>query len=591
MNNIENINKKTSNSFITVIEIYKYLDKKRKLEIIISLILTIVAAVLEIFSIAIILPFLTLLTNPNGLNDYPIISSVYNYFSVYNPNYFIIFITSFFILITIFSLIIKLFNLRYSIDLGENIGADLCKDAFEIYLSKSYIFLKSINSSDIISDINKNIAGSIMAIDSLLKLISSFVLSLAVFAALLIVDSNITIFTSLILISSYLFVNKYSKAKLINNSKRIVSLQPLQLKYLQESLGGIREVILSNLKNYYTFNFEKVDRKIRSYLANSSFITNSFRFIIEAVVLIIICGVTLSFLYLEKLNSSSFAILGTFAIGAQKLLPSLQTIFRMWSNIRSKKFEVIKTINILKSRSKPIKVEPNNYINFEKIISLKNISFKFPNTENYVIKNINLEIKKGACLGIMGESGAGKSTFADILMTLLIPSIGEYYIDNLNIYQADNSDNNVQAWRRSIAQVPQKIFLADTTIAENIAFGSDKNNIDFKRLRECAQLSSIESYIESLPMKYETNVGESGSFLSGGQIQRMAIARALYKGAKLLIFDEATSALDEKTEEKIMNSIKKIKGKVTIIFISHKRKTLEICDEILEIKNGLIRKI
>tara|TARA_B100000941_G_C28081215_1_gene338881 strand:- start:30 stop:557 length:528 start_codon:yes stop_codon:yes gene_type:complete len=175
-------------------------------------------------------------------------------------------------------------------------------------------------------------------------------------------------------------------------------------------------------------------------------------------------------------------------------------------------------------------------------------------------------------------------------MTLLIPSIGEYYIDNLNIYEADNN-NNVQAWRRSIAQVPQKIFLADTTIAENIAFGTDKDKIDMERLRECAQLSSIESFIESLPLKYETSVGESGAFLSGGQIQRMAIARALYKGAKLLIFDEATSALDEKTEEKIMNSIKKIKGKVTIVFISHKIKTLEICDEIIEIKNGLIRKI
>ena len=134
MNNIENINRKTSNSFTTVLEIYKYLDKKRKLQIIISLILTIIAAVLEIFSIAIILPFLTLLTNPNGLNDYPIISGLYNFFSVYNPNYFILFITISFILITIFSLTIKLFNLRYSIDLGENIGADLCKDAFEIYL-------------------------------------------------------------------------------------------------------------------------------------------------------------------------------------------------------------------------------------------------------------------------------------------------------------------------------------------------------------------------------------------------------------------------------------------------------------------------
>ncbi len=584
--NVSTIEGEEKNSFITVLSLYKFLNKKRKTQIFLNLLLTIISAILEIFSVAIILPFLTLITNPEDILNYRIMADIYRSLQIYDENGFIIFITITFIVIVVASLIIKLYNLKFTIYLGENIGADLCKDALKSILNKPYDYLISINSSDIIADINNNIAGSILAIDAFLRLISSAFLSSSIFIALLILNTGITSFTFLVLLGSYFFINKYSKSILINNSKKVVGLQPLQFKYLQESLGGIREVILSNLQDYYVSNFEKVDRKIRNYFSINGFVTNSFRFIIEALILIMICIITLSFLYLDKINSSTLAILGTFAIGTQKLLPSLQVIFRMWSNIRSKKYEILKTIKILndqplENKEKKIKILP-----FNKKIQLKDISFKYPKSKDYLFKNINLEIKKGECIGIVGESGSGKSSFADIIMTLLVPNSGQYFVDNLNIYES--MDKYLTNWRSSISQVPQNIFLADTTIEENIAFGIEKKDIDYDRLNQCLKLSNLDTFVDSLPFKYKTIVGESGSFLSGGQKQRIAIARALYKGAKILVLDEATSSLDNKTEDIIIESLKAIKGKVTVLFISHRYRTLKICDKIIEIKNGEI---
>jgi len=262
----------------------------------------------------------------------------------------------------------------------------------------------------------------------------------------------------------------------------------------------------------------------------------------------------------------------------------------MWSNIRGRKYELLKTIKII-SEYKSQKSFNGKIFELKNNIHLKNISFKYPESEEYIFKNIDLEIKKGDCLGIVGQSGSGKSTLADILMTLQFPNEGQYLLDNNDLYDKSKSIN-LQNWRSSIAQVPQKIFLSDATISENIAFGIDKEKIDTDRLYLSAKLSSLDEYINSLPLKYDSIVGESGAFLSGGQIQRMAIARALYKGAQLLILDEATSSLDNKTEDSIINSIKKIKGKVTIIFISHRSRTLDICDKIIEIDRGkLIKKI
>ena len=572
------------NSIIRVLNLYKYLSPKRKNQIFLNIFLTIISSIAEIFSVAIILPFLTLITNPNDFEKLPILSNFYYSFYPNNINKFIIYLTLIFLFIIVISIFIKLYQLRFTIKLAESIGVDIGKKVFKNVLNKDYSDLLNINSSDLIADININVNGSIIAIDAFLRMISSIFLSLSILFALLIINRNITIFTFLILLCSYLIINTYSKKILVENSEKIVSLQPFKYKYLQESLGGIREVILSNLQNYYVYRFEKVERKIRNLLFRSGFVTNSYRFIIEGIVMILICLIAVSVLYLDK---SSIAVLGTFAIGSQKLLPSLQAIFRLLSNIRGKKFEVLKTLELLSEEGNIYTSNLKNNINFKNKIFLKDICFRHTSSKEFLFKEVNLEIMKGEILGIIGESGSGKSTLADIIMTLLRPESGSYFLDDVNLYDSP-MEGNLLKWRSFISQVPQNIFLTDSSIAENIAYGINKEDIDFIKLSNASKLAGLQKFIDKLPLKYETLVGEGGSFLSGGQRQRIAIARALYKNSKLLILDEATSSLDNHTEDIIIESLKAIKGKITIVLISHRLRTLEICDRVIEVRNGLI---
>ncbi len=580
-----NLNKKSSNSLSLLINLYKYLSFKRKLQIWVNLLLALLNAVFEIFSIGIIFPLLNIVINPQEIESNKYLAPIYNLFNSYGENYFLYFIVISTLLIVSISLLVKLLNLKYTIKLAQNIGTDLCKSALNSYLNKSYVELKNTNSADMIAGINKNIEGSIIALESFLQLVTSSVLAISIFIALLLISKNITLIAFSTILIVYYFLSIYSKKRLTKNSNKIVLNEPFRQKYLQESLQGIRDVILSDLQDFFVLNFGKYDSYMRVFTASNGFIVNSARYIIEFIVLVLICLIIISFLLLDNVNINSFAVLGTFAIGCQKLLPSLQTIFRMLSNLRGFKYQILEAINIL-STNKDNKLNiKREDIKFDKYISLNKISFKYPYSEKLILNEINFKFKKGECIGIKGVSGAGKSTFADIIMTLLTPDNGEYFVDNFNIFDG-NLEENIFRWRKSIAHVPQEIFIADTTIAENIAFGLSKDEINYKKIISCAEQSKLLDFINSLPNKFETIVGENGSLLSGGQRQRIAIARALYKNAQILILDEATSSLDSETENSVIESIKNIKGKVTIIFITHRLNTLNICDRIIEFKNG-----
>tara|TARA_B100000886_G_scaffold339314_1_gene304419 strand:+ start:6846 stop:8621 length:1776 start_codon:yes stop_codon:yes gene_type:complete len=581
----DNLNKKPSNSLSLLINLYKYLRFKRKIQIWVNLLLALLNAVFEIFSIGIIFPLLNIVINPQEIESNKYLSPIYDLFNSYGENYFLYFIVISTLLIVSISLIVKLLNLKYTIKLAQNIGTDLCKSALNSYLNKSYVELKNTNSADMISGINKNIEGSIIALESFLQLVTSSILAISIFIALLLISKNITLIAFSTILLVYYLLSIYSKKRLTKNSNKIVLNEPFRQKYLQESLQGIRDVILSDLQDFFVFNFGKYDSYMRVFTASNGFIVNSARYIIEFIVLVLICLIIISFLLLDNVNINSFAVLGTFAIGCQKLLPSLQTIFRMLSNLRGFKYQILEAINILSNNKDNKQNIKRENIKFEKYISLNKISFKYPYTEKIIFNDINFKFKKGECIGIKGTSGAGKSTFADIIMTLLTPNSGEYFVDNFNILEG-NLEENIFKWRKSIAHVPQEIFIADTSIAENIAFGLSKEDIDHKKIISCSRQSKLLDFIKSLPNQFETIVGENGSLLSGGQRQRIAIARALYKNAQILILDEATSSLDNETENSVIESIKNIKGKVTIILITHRLSTLNICDRIIEFKNG-----
>ena len=337
----------------------------------------------------------------------------------------------------------------------------------------------------------------------------------------------------------------------------------------------------------YVENYKKSEIPMRRAYARINILTMSPRFIIESLGMILIAFMAYSLSNRPEGISSAIPILGAFALGAQRLLPILQQAYGGWQTIRGGQAQFSDAINLL---NQPIPDHLNdtetsdNKIEFNEYIEFKNISFSYTSKSTQVLKNISLRITKGQKIGFIGETGSGKSTLLDIIMGLLNPSDGDFIVDGQVI-----SKEHYRFWQKNIAHVPQTIFLSDSSIKENIAFGISKNKIDDELVKDSARKAQISKTIESWEKKYDTSVGERGIKLSGGQRQRIGIARALYNKANILIFDEATSALDNKTEKLVMNELECLDENLTIIMVAHRLTTLKECDLIIELKDGEIK--
>jgi len=384
----------------------------------------------------------------------------------------------------------------------------------------------------------------------------------------------------------YIFVIKHTKEKILEDGKKVAVESTRLIKSLQESLGSIRELLIDNSQIAYIKNYTTIDKLLRSSQARATFLSQSPRFIIESISMILLTLVAYNLSKQANEISSIIPILGGFTLVAQRILPILNQSFQSWTYIRNMQPTLEQLVILLDQKV------PKNYeckvksIPFNKLIRFNNISFRYASSDIFAVNQFNLEIHKGQKIGLIGETGSGKSTIVDILMGLLDPISGNLEVDGLKI-----TKENKIGWQINIAHVPQSIFLIDSSIAENIALGISSSEIDFTRVKLAAEKAKISELIESLPNKYNTLVGERGAKLSGGQRQRIGIARALYKGSDIIILDEATSALDPTTEESLMVSLNELSNNVTIIMIAHRLSTLKNCDMILQISDGEISKI
>jgi ATP-binding cassette subfamily B protein len=324
---------------------------------------------------------------------------------------------------------------------------------------------------------------------------------------------------------------------------------------------------------------------MRNAQANIQIVGGSPRFIIEAAGMILIAG--LAYLLANRPEGiySALPLMGVLVLSAQRLLPLLQQSYASWAQIRSSRATLVDTLELLNQPiPEHIDNSSNNLIKFNNKISIRNLCFQYQPEGKWVLKDVNFCINKGSRIGVIGKTGSGKSTFLDLVMGLLVPTKGNFYIDDQEI-----TSENSRAWQRYIAHVPQTIFLADITILENIAFGIPYELIDRDRVKDVASKAQIAEVIEGLPNGYETFVCERGVRLSGGQRQRIGIARALYKNVDVIVFDEATSALDNQTERAVMDVIDKLSNELTIIIVAHRITTLKNCNQIIEIDNGQIK--
>jgi len=544
------------------------------------------ASLAEIISIGALLPFLGILTAPDQVYQHSLMQPVIQILALTEPKQLILPLTILFITAVLLAGVIRL-TLLYAITrLTFATGADLSINIYRRTLYQEYEVHVSRNSSEVINGIigkTGTVIGGV--ISPTLNLISSIILLVGIMGAFFVINPTIALSAFIGFGLLYWIVIRYTKTHLKDNSKTIADQSTQMIKSLQEGLGGIRDVLIDGTQQFYCKLYRNADLPLRRASGNNEFIGGSPKYAMEAIGMTLIAGLAYLMTLQEGGMVTAIPVLGALALGAQRLLPLLQQAYGSYSTLQGSKSSFEDVLNLLDQplpeyADQPL-LEP---IPFVQEIKLNNLNFRYSEDSPWVLKNVNLSLKKRSRIGFMGVTGSGKSTLLDIIMGLLPATEGELIIDQKTI----NSQNR-RAWQAHIAHVPQNIYLSDSTIEENIAFGIAKELIDHQRVKKAAQQAQIAQLIEQWKDGYQTFVGERGIRLSGGQRQRIGIARALYKQADVLIFDEATSALDNETEQAVMDAIEGLDKELTILIIAHRLTTLKGCDKIVKLgKNNAI---
>ena len=578
---------KRINNLSLLIRLWSHFKQKRKIQIVFLSILIIINGLAEFISFASVIPFLNIITKPENVLKNLFFKNLFNFFGLSGFEEISILITLIFVFTILTSASIRILNLWLISKISAAIGSDLSTEIYKKVLYQPYEYHLNKNSSELTSTITFEVNRTTEYILLSLQFVSG--ISLMFFLVTGFISFNWylgtpTIFTYVLLYLIFMFSFKY---RLSRNSRLIVNYTENQIKSISNGLGSIRDILLDNNQKEFVNNFLSNDYPLRNLLAQRYFLGVMPRFVLEALGIIIIAFLSIYLLFNRYDNSLIITLLGGLAIISQKLLPSMQLCYNSWSNLRNTRSSVLKVLDSLNLKIEKQYNGTINKLNFNEKIEVRNLYFKFENYSNFSIENISFSIKKGQRIGIIGETGSGKSTLINLIMGLLEPSSGGIYIDDVLI-NSKKDKSRILSWKKSLAHVPQNIYLSDQTFAENIAFGVPKSEIDMDKVKKVSKLSLISSLIESYKNGYYTYVGERGIRLSGGQKQRIGLARALYKDSKILILDEATSALDNKTENKIMEAINKLNKDITIIIVAHRLSTLSECNQILELKSGSI---
>ena len=561
-------------------KLWHHLTNRRQKQYRLLLVLMIVASLSEVVSVGAVLPFLGVLTAPEQVYQHPLMQPLIQILELEVPNQLVLPLTIIFIIAALLAGSIRLALLYVMTRVSYATGADLSVKIYNLTLYQEYAVHISRNSSEVINGIiskTSTVIGSVIL--PIMNLISSTILIVSIMGALFVIDTIVALSAFIGFGLLYLGIIRYTGAQLKENSKIIADKSTQMIKSLQEGLGGIRDVLIDGSQQFYCQLYRSADLPLRRASGNNQFISGGPRYILEAVGMALIAILAYVMMQQEGGVTTVVPILGALALGAQRLLPALQQVYGSYSTIRGVEVSLKDALDLLKQPLPEYADQPSpTPIPFEREIKLKNLSFGYTKDTSLVLKNINLCIAKGERIGFMGVTGSGKSTLLDIVMGLLQPTDGKLTIDQKPI----NSQNR-RAWQAHIAHVPQNVYLSDSTIEENIAFGVSKEKIDRQRVEKAAKQAQIGELIEEWKDGYQTLVGERGIRLSGGQRQRIGIARALYKKADVLIFDEATSALDNETEQAVMEAIKGLGEKLTILIIAHRLTTLKGCDRVVKL--------
>ena len=568
--------------------LWVHISPRRRGQLGLLFVIMILASLAEVVSIGAVLPFLGVLTTPDRIFLHPVAQPLIQALSLTEPKQLLLPLTIAFAISALLSGVMRFVLLWALTRLSHAIGADYSISIYRRTLFQPYSVHVMRNTSEVIAGISKKTYGVVNhTLVPGLTICSSIFMMAFVLLALLSIDPVVAISAFAGFGAIYMMVIFATKKVLVRDSQRINHESNQVIKVLQEGLGGIRDVLIDGTQSTYCNSYRNADLPLRRAEANVAIISGFPRFGLESLGMILIAALAYSLAGDPSGIASAIPVLGALALGAQRLLPVMQQTYASWSYIRGGQATLGDALDLL---DQPLPDHADaltlSAIPFKHSITLNNLAFKYSEITPWVLQSgLNLSIPKGSRIGLIGATGSGKSTLLDILMGLLHPTQGSISIDGINI-----NEQNYRGWQAHIAHVPQAIFLSDSTVAENIAFGEPAEQIDHCRVIQAAQKAQISETIESWTNKYNTAVGESGVRLSGGQRQRIGIARALYKRADVIVLDEATSALDDRTERAVMRSIENLGDDVTVIIVAHRLTTLKSCTQIVELEDGRIKR-
>ena len=464
--------------------------------------------------------------------------------------------------------------------LSDRIAGDFREKIFKFLITQDYAYFFKHGSSEIMSNIAQKTGKFTTIIFSSINIINSILISVAVMSVFILKEPIYTPIIMIIVISFFFIVFKLKSKAVIGKGQVINLNQNFMIDIFQNTIGYLPEMIVYNLKSFFFKTFSKLSKEIATAAADVRTISMHPKIYLETFFIIFIIIIIYFGNFSDRSIELNVSYLAILAFGTQKCLPLINNIYNLSINFKS----AIPTVNsYLKIVEEGIlnEIEEHKYdtLVFEKKIKLENLSFKFNKNLPNTLNKLSFEIIKGDKVLIKGRTGTGKSTLINIIMGLLEPTEGQFFVDDTPI-----TSENIKNWQKNIAIVPQTVFLNNSTIKENIAIYHGVNSIDFEKVKHFAKLANIDKFIESLPNKYDENVGERGVRLSGGQIQRIGIARALYRNTKIIILDEPTNALDSDTENLVMNSLINLSKDITIIMISHNYNSLKFFDKIIDLK-------
>ena len=562
------------------------LDRKQKINLLFLLLIIFVGAFVELLGVSAILPVVNVATSPETIEQTWYLSWLKQILGLQDAGQMLIVLSVILIIIYILKnvYVTMMYNMQYSFIFGNQ--KKLAVKLMDCYMHQDYLFHVSKNVAELQRNVTSDVNGFFTVVLNFLQFLAEISVCIVLVLYLLMQDFVTTMAVAILL---FVFVGLFAglfKKILGEKGRKNREVNVQVTKWILQSFSGIKEIKVINAEDFFIYNYNKYYSQFATLQRQQSMLTFVPRPVMETVC---ICGLLIAVILKLTIDSSDIAsfipTLSVFAIAAFRMLPSFNRITGYLGGIMFSKpsidaiYQDLKEVEQLQRHRESIEKNDEN-MPLTKLIQMNQVSFKYPESDKWILKNADIEIKKNSSVAFVGASGAGKTTAADLILGLLEPTEGRILVDGTDIR------TNMAAWHEKIGYIPQTIYLMDDTIRANIAFGIDEADINEAGIYNAIKEAQLDEFIAQLPDGIETEIGDRGVKLSGGQRQRIGIARALYRNPEVLVLDEATSALDNDTEKEVMEAIDSLHGTRTLIVIAHRLSTIQNCDEIYEVGNG-----